>query len=666
MKSFCSRNRSALLTLWLAASLAACSQSAPPPSGDADLPPTPQVETALDADPELATALLTSRDHLRAISADLGLDPDHGFRARSVLVDDLEQTHVRYDQLHRGLPVWGGDVIVHLAASGRVSSVTHTLESGIHLETTPSLSDAQALEAVHRDLRPQGPYAQDPTAELVVYPETVERVKAVRLRGPDGELNAEDMERALVRHVLAYHVHAELENGDLETDHVDYLIDAQSGDVLKKWSTLFTTYALGTGKSQYSGVVPLNTNTISGGWEMRDVARSMHFATNNMNHGTAGPGVVYTDADDVWGDGLNYIPGGSTTSANGQTAAVDVHHAAGRTFDYYLNIHGRNGIDGVGTATFSRVHYATGYDNAFWSDSCFCMTYGDGSFFKTLTSLDVGGHEMTHGVTSHSANLQYFGESGGLNEATSDIHGTMVEFHSRGGSGSTIGGALGTWTLGEQLAATPLRYMYKPSLDGASPDAWYSGIGNLDVHYSSGPMNRAFYFLSQGSSSTPASAVYSSYLPGGMQGVTNDHAARIAYRALTVYEMSTTNYAGARAAFVSAAQDLYGPQSAEVCAVQNAFAAINVGAACSLAPCTWTQWYDRDQPSGTGDWELRVDQIPAVCASPSRVECTTLGGVDRSLTGETVTCTPQTGFVCKNAEQSDGSCQDYRVRFCCP
>ena len=147
-------------------------------------------------------------------------------------------------------------------------------------------------------------------------------------------------------------------------------------------------------------------------------------------------------------------------------------------------------------------------------------------------------------MTARTANLTYSGESGGLNESMSDINGTMVEFYARGGSGSTIGNTGGTWTIGEQLTGTPLRYMYKPSKDGASPDAWSSTIGSMDVHYSSGPHNRMFYFLSQGSSSTSTSDFYSSYLPGGMTGIGNDHAARIAYRALTTYMTSSTNYAG--------------------------------------------------------------------------------------------------------------------------
>ncbi|MGZ8226358.1 MAG: M4 family metallopeptidase [Methylococcaceae bacterium] len=118
--------------------------------------------------------------------------------------------------------------------------------------------------------------------------------------------------------------------------------------------------------------------------------------------------------------------------------------------------------------------------------------------------MDVAAHEFAHGVCSTTAELIYSKESGGLNEANSDIMGAMAEFYSRGasGQGSRIPDTGGTWTQGEQITmpAYPLkmRFLYKPSKDGKSADAWSTSLANLDVHYSSGPMNRAFYFLSQG------------------------------------------------------------------------------------------------------------------------------------------------------------------------
>jgi Zn-dependent metalloprotease len=123
--------------------------------------------------------------------------------------------------------------------------------------------------------------------------------------------------------------------------------------------------------------------------------------------------------------------------------------------------------------------------------------------------------------------------------------------------------------------------MYKPSKDGASPDAWSSSLKRIDVHYSSGPNNRMFYFLSQGSNADKASDYYSKYLvkaPAAMTGIGLDKAYRIWFKANTTKFTSSTNYADARAKMIEAAQELYGKTSKEATAVTRAFAAINVGA----------------------------------------------------------------------------------------
>jgi hypothetical protein len=154
----------------------------------------------------------------------------------------------------------------------------------------------------------------------------------------------------------------------------------------------------------------------------------------------------------------------------------------------------------------------------------------------------------------------------------------MIEYYSRGAAGATTVPATGgNFNIGEQLSSTPLRYMQKPSLDGSSPDAWSSSLGSLDVHYSSGPSNRMFYFLSQGATTSGNGST--PLLPSGMTGIGNDHAARISFRALATYMTSSTNYAGARTAYINAAKDLYGAGSTAEQAVWNAFHGINVGAA---------------------------------------------------------------------------------------
>jgi Zn-dependent metalloprotease len=542
-----------------------------------------------------------ARSHLLARRFELGLDALHGFQLRSAHTDELGQTHGRFLQTYQGVPVWGGDAVTHTDRDGSQRAPTTDIYSGIYLNVQPSLPAEEALAAAHDRLRPEGPYAHEPTVTLVVLPETVEVLRRRILLRDSSEPMASEIQREVVRYTLAWHVHTELENDAQETRHTDFLIQAHTGAILKEWNTLHTAgAAVGTGKSQWYGSVALNTYFTGSTYQLQDTTRpaSGGNSTFNMNNKTGGKGNLYSDADNAWGDGQWYSGTSiSTTSATGQTAAVDAHRGLQSTWDFYRSVFGRNGINGAGKATFSRVHYGRGYDNAFWSDSCFCMTYGDGNSSGSHgeADLDTCGHEMTHGVCSATANLTYSGESGGLNEATSDILGTMVEFWTLGGaSGSTIpnsagsstanGGKFANYKLFENSWAhaypnEALRWMHKPSRDGASPDFWSSTLGSLDVHYSSGVANHFFFLLAHGSQIDALSENEQSPMTNGVTGITgigNDKAARIWYRALTTYMTSATKYAGARAATLSAAADLYGATSTEYATVALAWKAVNV------------------------------------------------------------------------------------------
>ncbi len=125
----------------------------------------------------------------------------------------------------------------------------------------------------------------------------------------------------------------------------------------------------------------------------------------------------------------------------------------------------------------------------------------------------------------------------------------------------------------------PLRYMDKPSKDGSSKDSWYSGIGSIDVHYSSGVANHFFYLLSEGSGAKVINGVsYNSPTSNGstITGIGRDKAAAIWYRALTTYFTSSTNYKAARTGTLNAAKDLYGAGSVEYNTVAAAWSAVNV------------------------------------------------------------------------------------------
>jgi Zn-dependent metalloprotease len=186
---------------------------------------------------------------------------------------------------------------------------------------------------------------------------------------------------------------------------------------------------------------------------------------------------------------------------------------------------------------------------------------------------------MSHGVTSRTANLEYSGESGGLNEATSDIFGSMVEAYANNAEDKP------DYVLGEEIfldfdpAKNYIRRMDKPSVDGSSVDCWSADVGQLDVHYSSGVANHFFYLLSEGSGAKDINGVPHDSPTcdnSTLEGIGSEKAAAIWYKALTEYMTSTTDYKGAREATLSATADLYGAGSPEAEAVAKTWTAVSV------------------------------------------------------------------------------------------
>ncbi len=505
----------------------------------------------------------------------------------------------RFDYTYKGVRIFGADAVVVTDASGKPVSVT-TSERGQNLgkgaanrlgpstadfDVTPVLSTQAAIDAALRTLPPGATHQVPATAELIIYPVVKTERMSTALAKNDADLNALDVRDVVESYELAYLVHTRMHVGKKPLFY-DTVVSARDGHVLNQWSMLQTV--VGVGNSQYNGSVAISTTLVKGSYQMIDASRGTGgtygaMAITNANHGTSA-GSVYTNSSNTWGDGKQYIAGGSTTNANGQTAAVNALWGLMNTYDMLKATLGWQSLDGHNTATYIAAHVNTAYDNAYYSDTCKCMFIGDGSSFNSLGSIDVIGHEMGHGVTAATSNLTYSGESGGLNESSSDINGEMVEAYARaGGTGSTIPLSGNDWGVGKEISknGVPLRYMFKPSKDGSSPDAWSTSLKRLDVHYSSGPNNRMFYFLAQGSNAAKTSDFYSKYLvkkPLAMTGIGSDKAYRIWFKAATTKFTSSTNYADARSKVLLAAQELYGVNSKEAKAVQRAYAAINVGA----------------------------------------------------------------------------------------
>jgi len=489
-------------------------------------------QVALNAARATATARAT------ALGADIALTPV------DVLIDGVGQAHVRYQETYRGLPVFEGQAIVHVDLGSQ--AVVDTTDALLAIDTIDTRPGIDASNANSRALEHFGlPPGLVATGNLLI---AVDRGAAY----------------------LAWQVWVSGDDARGPIDRVAF-VDARGGRVFRSWDNLHTASSPGTGNGFFNGEVVLTANSKTTGFELRDPSRGNQY-TVDMNNKQGGNGAIFTDADNVWGD---------FTLSSRQTVGVDAQYGTAVTWDYYRNVHGRTGIAGNGAGAYNRVHYGRSYNNAFWSDSCFCMTYGDGDgrTFNPFDSLDVAGHEMSHGVTSTTAGLTYSGESGGLNEATSDIFGTMVEFYAEDSND------VGDYLIGEKLyknGTSALRSMIKPSADGVSADCWYAGVGSLNVHYSSGVANHFYYLLAEGTtngSPSPTCVRDNTRLATGtasVGGIGKLNAAKIWYRALTVYMTPSTNYAGARTATVKAAADLYGSASAEAAAVSAAWAAVNV------------------------------------------------------------------------------------------
>ncbi len=473
----------------------------------------------------------------------LGLGAKEQLVVKDVVKDVNGTSHTRYERTYEGLPVLGGDLVVDATKGGAVKTVAKATKARVAVATTtPGLAASAAEKDAVKAANAQGSKATkaDLAPRKVIW-------------------------AASGTPVLAYEtvVGGLQEDGTPNQLHV--VTDAKTGKKLFEYQGIKT----GTGNTQYSGKVTIGTTQSGSSYTLNDGTRGGH-KTYNLNHGSSGTGSLYTNSTDVWGNGSNSDPA---------TAGADAHYGAQLTWDYYKNVHGRSGIRGDGQGAYSRVHYGNSYVNAFWDDSCFCMTYGDGSGnAKPLTAIDVAAHEMTHGVTSATANLTYSGESGGLNEATSDIMATAVKWWAGNPSDS------GDYMIGKKIDingnGTPLRYLDKPSKDGRSKDAWYSGLGGIDVHYSSGPANHWFYLASEGSGPKDINGVhYDSPTADGLPvtGIGRDSAAKIWYKALSERMQSNTDYAGARDATLWAAGELFGVGSETYNNAANAWAAISVG-----------------------------------------------------------------------------------------
>ncbi|MDC2866474.1 M4 family metallopeptidase [Bacillus sp. BP-3] len=508
--------------------------------------------------PEFVSGNLTSEsgkkaesvvfDYLNSAKKDYKLGEkgaEESFKVQKIVKDPIgEATVVRLQQMYEGVPVWGYTQVAHVGKDGVLKVVSGTvapdLDKKEKLKNKNKIDGKEAIAAAQKDLGMNPKYEVEPAADLFVYQ------------------NGEETTYAYV---------VKLNFLDPEPGNYYYFIEADSGKVLNKYNTIHNantentapikpvtgTNKVGTGKGVLGDTKSINTTLSRSSYYLQDNTHGATIYTYDAKNRSTLPGTLWADTDNIF-------------NATRDAAAVDAHYYAGVTYDYYKKTFNRNSYNDAGAQLKSTVHYGKNYNNAFWNGSQ--MVYGDGdgyTFIPFSGGIDVVGHELTHAVTEYSSNLIYQNESGALNEAFSDIFGTLIEYYDNRNP---------DWEVGEDIytpgtAGDALRSMSDPTKYD-DPDHYskrYTGSSdNGGVHTNSGIINKAAYLLANGGTHYGVT----------VNGIGKDKVGAIYYRANTVYLTESATFSQARAGLVQAAADLYGANSAEVTAVKQSYDAVGV------------------------------------------------------------------------------------------
>lgn len=333
-----------------------------------------------------------------------------------------------------------------------------------------------------------------------------------------------------------------------------YFIDALNGAILGEKDMLYFSDATGTAATVYSGTQTIHSDLNGNTYRLRDLTKGNGVITL---HGETSTHTDYSSTTANWSFTTN------------DKYALDAHYGVSQTYAFYQVNFSRNSINNAGFALTSYVNETATTNNAYWDGST--MHFGVRSGTSAgITAIDVTGHELTHGLTQYTSNLNYSGESGAMNESMSDIFGKAVQFWSKPTDINWLLSNDMNWAI--RNMANPKQYSQPNCYQGTY---WYTGSAdNGGVHTNSGVGNYFYYLLVNGGSATNDKG--NTYSVTGL-GLTAANA--IIYRSETVYLTPTSNYAAWRTACINAATDLYGATSNEVTQVQNAWYAVGVGTA---------------------------------------------------------------------------------------
>lgn len=461
----------------------------------------------------------------------LKLDKNSRFSLARENTDQGGRTHRHYQQYYAGIPIYGEQLSTHSDASGELHSLTGYVITGLSdslaPQATQKLSPSDAMEKAKKQADIYLSGAASTNTQVGVPPVGKKKVKTV----PNKKFHNEKIERVIYlgNNGQAHYAYAINYLVDAEGKHASrpfFILDANSGEILKKWEGLTrlsidvqSSSRLATKQREKTLIPPFDGlviekigtgpggNLKTGAYAYGTGTRPFLDITRQGNACSLSNGAVRTvDLD----NGENSIttfsflcPRNTHKSINGGFAPLNDAHYFGTVTDaMYKKLFG---VAPLNAPIVQRVHYGNGEDNAFWDGEY--TNFGDGSttFYPLSTSLNVVAHETSHGVTEQHSGLIYDGQPGGINEAFSDMAGEAAEFFLHGTA---------DWVVGADVIKAPgkaLRYFARPTRDGVSISNATDYFSGLDVHYSSGVFNRAFYLLATSPGWNPAKAFSAFY-----------------------------------------------------------------------------------------------------------------------------------------------------------
>lgn len=480
----------------------------------------------------MSLAVLDEMDDVLNINA-----TNQEFAATNIETDSLGATHITMQQQYNGVPVWGAEIGVHFSANNDPVEI-----SGVYAGTPTNipqqpyvLQSSEAVNLAMAAVNAKGEGLHDPIVEPIIYWD-IDRAPRATFRVT--------LSPAMNQHWLVF-------------------VDSRDGSIVHISTELCTQAVSTTGTDLQGNSQPLSVWADSSTFFMIDTSLPIYQTNSKPPSINETKGAVIMldmrNSSDPTPD-LFFVTSKAVSSWD--STAVSVSHNFGLVEKYYRTTFNRNSIDNRNLNIIGIIHPGdpNDVDNAYWHPGPQWMVFGDGAeFFKDLpASLDVAGHELTHGVISHSANLIYENQSGALNEHLADFFGAMIDRDD--------------WQLGEGVmlfdeALRDMKDPQNPNIASRQPKlmSQYRNLPNTDdgdwggVHINSGIPNHAAYLLAEGA-----------------DGIGKTDAEQILYRALTVYLRQRSQFIDYRRAAESSARDLFGDNSPQWIAVQSAFDGVGI------------------------------------------------------------------------------------------